>query len=115
MRRLTRLLPYLCGVLLFAAPPTTENAGIDPNRYLEHIKYLASAEMRGRATGSPELEKAADYIAGQFRAIGLQPIEGKSYFQAFEVTTSARMGRGNHFEFVEDGKTTPLKAGEDFI
>jgi Zn-dependent M28 family amino/carboxypeptidase len=119
MRRLSRPLPYLSAILLLAAiaapAPTTETGGIDPQRYLEHIKYLASADMRGRATGSPELEKAADYIAAQFRAIGLQPVDHKSYFQAFEVTTNARMGRGNRFESVESGKTIGLKAGEDFI
>ena len=71
--------------------------------------------MRGRATGSPELEKAADYIAGQFRSFGLQPIDGKSYFQAFNVTTNARLGRGNHFASVESGKTIALKSGDDFI
>ena len=119
MRRLTRLLPYLSGILLLAVsaapPPTTQNAGIDPTRFLDHIKYLASADMRGRATGSPELERAADYIAAQFRAIGLQPIEGNSYFQAFEVTTNAKMGRGNYFESVESGKAIVLKTGEDFV
>ena len=31
------------------------------------------------------------------------------------MTTTAKMGRGNHFEFVESGKTTALKTGDDFI
>ena len=71
MRRFNRLLPYAACLLLAAlsaAPPatTTLTPDIDPQRFLNHIKYLASPEMRGRATGSPELEKAADYIAAQF-------------------------------------------------
>ena len=109
------LVPALWLVLQAAPAPSAATAGIDPQRFLSHVKYLAAPEMRGRATGSPQLEKAADYIAKQFRSIGLQPIDGKSYFQAFPVTTSARLGRGNRFEYVEDGRATTLKAGEDFL
>ena len=112
MRLFHRFLFLGCILLggLGAAPaPTVATPTIDPERYLNHIKYLASPEMRGRATGSPELEKAADYIAGQFRAIGLKPLDANGYFQAFPVTTNARLGHDNHFEFVEGGKKFKLK------
>jgi hypothetical protein len=119
MLRLSRLVPHAVWILSLAVqgapPPTTGTADIDPNRYLEHIKYLASPQMRGRATGSPELERAADYIAAQFRAIGLRPVGGKSYFQAFQVTTNAKLGHANHFEYTERGKTVPLRTEEDFV
>src|SRR5437016_12956173 len=120
MRRFSRLLLYASCLLLAAlraAPPatTTLTPDIDPQRFLSHIKYLASPEMRGRGTGSPELEKAADYIAGQFRAIGLKPVEGKSFLQAFPVTTNAKLGRGNRFEYVDAGKTTELNDSQGLI
>ena len=47
----------------------------DPQRYLAHVKYLASPDMKGRGSGTPELNKAADYIARQFKAAGLKPID----------------------------------------
>lgn len=43
---------------------------------------LASDEMKGRRTGSPEIDKAANFIADEFEKAGLQPIEG-SYLQEF--------------------------------
>ena len=50
------------GLAAWAQAPAIFN----PDAYLAHIKYLASPELKGRATGSPELETAANYIA--FRA-----------------------------------------------
>jgi len=110
-----RLLLFTIGALVFAGPKTETSPAIDPGRFLAHIKYLSSPEMRGRATGSPELERAADYIARQFRSIGLKPIEGNSYLQAFPVTTNARLGRENSFEYAVGGKAVRLKTGDDFI
>ncbi len=65
---------------------------IDPNVYLDEVKYLSSQELRGRATGSPELEKAAGYIVGKMGGFGLKP-----YLQSFPVTTSGKLGAGNRF------------------
>ena len=73
-------------------------ADITPQAYLEHVKYLSSDKLKGRATGSPELEKAAAYIAKQFKQAGLQPIDGKSYYQSFSVTTNAKLGSPNQFD-----------------
>lgn len=115
MPRLRRFLPFVFIGVLLAAPTTSTQPAIDPDRFLAHVKYLASPEMRGRATGSPELEKAADYIAHEFRSMGLKPVEGSSYYQAFPVTTDARLGHENRFEYAEGGKTSRLKAGEDFL
>ena len=46
-----------------------------------HLSFLASDEMRGRDTGSPELDIAANYIATQLKLAGVKPTSGKSYFQ----------------------------------
>lgn len=91
------------------------SASIDPGRYLDDVKYLASPQLRGRPTGSPELEKAAHFIAGQFKSFGLKPIDGKSYFQAFNVTTNARLGPANHFSYSLDGKPTEVKFRDEYI
>jgi Zn-dependent M28 family amino/carboxypeptidase len=67
-------------------------------RYIEHVKVLASPEMKGRGTGSPELEKAGQYIGDRFRRFGLKPVAGKEYrLKGFQVTTNARLGPNNRF------------------
>lgn len=93
------------GGLLAATAPA-----FDPERYLAHIKVLASPEMKGRATGSPELEKAAHYIEEQFRADGLHPAP-----QPFAVTTNAKLGHGNRFEYSIKGEQHNLESGKQFI
>src|SRR3954465_9135554 len=95
----------LCVVtLLYAATPS-----IDPKLYLDDVKYLASPELRGRATGSPELEKAAAYISGKFREFGLKPADGKDYYQAFSVTTSAKPGPANRLSVTENGRSESIE------
>jgi len=71
--------------------------------------------MRGRATGSPELEKAAGFIRDQFRSMNLQPLADGSYFQDFEVTTSARLGPRNQLNYAIGHKKEKLKNQQDFI
>jgi hypothetical protein len=108
--------PLSAVVCSFAAAVAAYGAAatIDPDRYLDDIKFLASQEMKGRATGTPELEKAAAFIAADFRSFGLQPIDGKSYYQAFSVTTHARLGNDNRFAYTVAGKRVKLSYPEDF-
>jgi hypothetical protein len=90
-------------------------ADVNPDLYLAHVRYLASPELKGRATGSPELEKAAHYIAGQFRSFGLKPADGKNFELAFPVSLGAHMGRKNELKFKEPGETRALVASKDFL
>jgi hypothetical protein len=87
----------------------------DASSYLEHVKYLASPELKGRGTGMPELDKAAQYLARQFKEAGLQPPDGKSFFQPFTVTTNARLGKGNRFQYQLNGKAERIDADRQFI
>src|SRR3954471_20680687 len=95
--------------LLYAGSPA-----IDPKLYLEDVKFLASQDLRGRATGSPELEKAAAFISGKFKDFGLKPADGKNYYQAFPVTTSATPGPGNRLASVENGRKTAIEFQKDY-
>jgi len=69
----------------------------------DHLSFLASDEMRGRDTPSPELEVAAEYLADRFREMGLEPAGDEGSFiqrwpfeqlmlEAGESFASARVG-----------------------
>jgi hypothetical protein len=49
-------------------------------------KTLSSDDMRGRRAFTPDIDKAADFIAGEFKSIGLQTWNGsKTYRQEFAM------------------------------
>ncbi|HVK15251.1 MAG TPA: M28 family peptidase [Gemmataceae bacterium] len=47
--------------------------------------FLAGEECEGRGLKTDGINKAADYIAAAFRAAGLKPAAGDSYFQPFAI------------------------------
>jgi peptidase M28-like protein len=90
MRRVLLLLLLLAPALTAATP------AIDAERLIGHIQFLASDELKGRASGSPELERAADYIAQQFKEIGLAPGGNNgTWFEPFELVAGLAAGEGN--------------------
>ena len=111
--RFSAILRILAQGAIFTAAALAATATIDPKLYLEEVKYLASPELKGRLTGSPELEKAAGYLRAKYESFGLQPA-GDNWEQAFPVTTDARLGPGNRFTFKDNGHTTKLRS-DDFI
>jgi hypothetical protein len=54
------------------------------------IKTLSADDMQGRATFTPGIEKAAQFIEGEFKQIGLQPLTGSNsgYRQNFTMIRS---------------------------
>lgn len=68
----------LCVVLTNAQPiPVNEVERIET--------FLSSDELMGRAVHTPGIDKAADFIAEEFRKAGLEPVSGDSYFQEFTM------------------------------
>src|SRR6185312_11062958 len=51
------------------------------------IKTLSADDMRGRATFTPDIERAAQFIESEYKQIGLKPLEGdQGYRQNFTMT-----------------------------
>ncbi len=78
---------YLAGLLLLTTHFSFSqdiNAIINKTEVERIEKTLASDDMQGRRAGTPGIEKAASFIANEFRSIGLQPLNGlKDYRQEF--------------------------------
>lgn len=54
-------------------------------RLMRHVSFLASDEMKGRGFGTPELDRAAEYIRDRFQEASLKPGgHSGSYFQVWE-------------------------------
>ena len=114
-----RLRPALAATLLTlvgigALWSAAETLHFTPERYIAHVRYLASDELKGRGTGTPELEKAARYIARQFKQFGLRPAGGRGYMQAFPMSVNIHPGPGNSVEYATNGTRIDLKAAEEF-
>ena len=63
-----------------AKDPADAAATITAEEMRSLIGYLASDELRGRDTPSPGLELAAEFLAREFAAAGLEPIAGGEGF-----------------------------------
>src|ERR1700744_838857 len=82
---------------------------ISPELAKQHLSIIASDEYEGRETGKPGADKAAHYIANEFKSIGLQPIVNGSYFLDIPVVQNSF--KVNSFSV----NGTALTAGKDFM
>lgn len=84
--------------------------------FMEHLRYLASDQLKGRGNGSEELEQAAEYIARYFREAGLLPAgERNTYFQEFELTLGQGLGSENQIIFQFKDGPIHLRPGEHYV
>ena len=72
--------------------------GVRPADFRSHISVLAGDSLRGRGIGTPGIDLAAGYVAGQFAALGIEPgTADGSYFQSFEVSTGSELSDEHQF------------------
>lgn len=95
---------------VFAQSPDWDVLG---NRWWAHVQYLADDKLEGRDTGSPGFQKAAGYMADQFRAAGLQPAGTDGYRQPMDFDVVRIDETHCSLDLLRDGKTEPLKLGDD--
>ncbi len=91
------------------------SAAISEADLRKHVEALASDAMEGRLTGAPGGEKAAAYVAAEFKADGLEPAgDAGSYLQAFEFTAGVSLGKDNALAATIGKSKLDLKADADW-
>ena len=116
MKKLFLLLFALVG---FSFAQNLHNPDITAPEIQSHINYLASDELQGRMTGTPELYKAADYLKKEFESYGLKPLFDGSYFQEFPFIEKLELGTNNFLSIDIKKGITPggydAKLKDEFI
>ena len=90
---------------------------IDAEKIRATVKYLSDDSFEGRGTGQKGGDKAADWIAAQFKSYGLQPAGEKgTYFQSvgfYGITTNPQESQ---LQFVpQSGEPITLKFADDYV
>lgn len=79
----------------------------------KHVAFLASDEMRGRETGSPEHRKAANYVADAFADAGVQPGGSSGYLQPVTFRSRRIDEVKSSLALVRRGKAAPVVLGDE--
>ncbi|MBL0356968.1 MAG: M28 family peptidase [Chitinophagaceae bacterium] len=74
------------------------------------LDTLTSEYFWGRGYTNDGMKKAAEFLSNEFKAYGLEPMNGKNYFQPFSYPVNTFPGK---MEVTVNGKT--LLPGRDFI
>src|SRR2546426_2873914 len=109
MRPKILLIALVCGALATAA----SDCSADRKRWWAHVQFLADDKLEGRDTGSEGHRKAAEYVAEIFQNAGLQPAGTSGYFQPIKFNVRQIDEEHSRLELVRDGKSEPVKLGED--
>jgi hypothetical protein len=84
---------------------------ITPAELKQHLAIVAGADMEGRETATEGQRKAAAYIEGQFKALGLEPGNHGNYQLPYDVFQDSLTGaalevNGHSFEMDKDFNAT---------
>ncbi|HND20110.1 MAG TPA: hypothetical protein PLB18_12100, partial [Acidobacteriota bacterium] len=93
----------------------TGAAVITEDTIRKHVVYLASDELSGRLPGTPGAEKAARYIADNFKQAGLKPSGTKGFFQEFPFVSKLKLGKKNQLAMTLAGTKSAAKLNQDFV
>lgn len=102
-------------LLSMALPAVAQDYESDLSFFKERVKRLASDEFGGRKPLTEYETKTINYIADEFKKLGLQPANGDSYFQPVkEISTFARLDK-NRLRVKGAKGSTDLNFPDDIV
>jgi len=114
MKKIALLLIFTI-VFSVQAQNRIHNPEITPEEIKADVYYLASDDMKGRFTGSPEERKAGEYIKNEFQIYGLKPLFKDGWFQEFPFIERVELTGSNTLALKINSNETLLKLKTDFI
>ncbi|MGE0180613.1 MAG: peptidase M28, partial [Sphingomonas sp.] len=101
--------------LLFAGGCATmpEPIGVRALAWWADVEALSGDAMEGRAAGSAGYDRAAGYVAEQFRSLGLEPAGTEGYYQPVSFEERRILLDRSSAALVADGAATPLAMPDD--
>ena len=84
-------------------------------RWWSHIEFLADDALEGRNVGSAAFEKAATYVEGQFKDIGLKPGGVSGYRQPVKFESRVLVPEQSKLAVLRSGVEEPLTLREDAV
>jgi Tol biopolymer transport system component len=86
-----------------AAAPAEATAAA--GRFRDDVRWLADDAREGRGIGTAGLDEAKRWLAGRFRALGVEPAGDDGYFESFDVPVAVEVRPGNAVTL--DGTAVP--------
>ena len=113
MKSLRAPLLALAALLIGAAPPQPIGDAHAADRIRAHVEFLASDLLEGRDTGSRGHRIAANYVAAEFRKLGLKPGGTNGSWMVEVPFRRATLAEPPVMTMTLNGRKTKLVVGKD--
>src|SRR3954453_22082033 len=104
-----KIFVFLIALSIAAAAQSADHA----KGWWEHVKALANDGMEGRETGSPGMQRAADYVIAQLKKNGIKPAGSKGYYQPVKLIRRTLDEKQSSLALIKDGKEESIPLGDE--
>lgn len=105
----------LFAFLICLSISATAQGNKQAEQWWNHVKALANDGMEGRETGSPGMQRAADYVIAQLKKNGIKPAGTKGFYQPVKLVQRTLDEKQCSVTLVRDGKEEPATLGDDLM
>ena len=116
IRKIVAIIPVLLTVAVLTAADARRPTDAAADRVRAHIEFLSSDLLEGREAGTPGYEIAAQYVASQFRQLGLSPAgDTGSFFQKVPLLSYRNSDRGSVTLRGTGDRSIALAFGDEYL